>query len=101
MLVQRGRCGREVKDLKMLSRNVCSIYPKCRGTEYFGNKATYFKKTSPHACNSQNNAVYRLYLSSLTKLIGSIYFAVEDLENAVQKCMQHIPKVSRNRVFLE
>ena len=32
---------------KMLSRNVCSIYPKCRGTEYFGNKATYFWKNIP------------------------------------------------------
>ena len=27
---------------KMLSRNVCSIYQKCRGTEYFGNNATFF-----------------------------------------------------------
>ena len=32
---------------KMLSRNVCSIYQKCRGTEYFGNNATFFKKNIP------------------------------------------------------
>jgi hypothetical protein len=32
---------------KMLSRNVCSIYQKCRGTDYFRNKATFSQKHPP------------------------------------------------------
>ena len=35
----------------------------------------------------KTNVVYRLELSLLTKLVGSISFSVQVSKNAVQKCM--------------
>jgi hypothetical protein len=56
----------------------CMLHiPKVSRNRVFREQSVFFRKTSPRACNSQNNALYCLNFSSLSKTIGSIYFAVQ------------------------